>query len=281
MLLCATLRGGMPTQRKSCLDNPNLPPKALRDILAKRRKRQKEKIKNGLTPVLTNAFAEYRNSGQKMSMQTVDARLSEIADALEAALDGQYDGTAACAYCAFEEEEKERARLADEQGTVSSALARPMIGTHDARAFAASACAPGKRTRAVSVGRTQALDGAAPPCCVRHRWGGCVRLWELTVGSARSQAYEKRTPSCAHHILCLETSRLHIGRRDARGTMRCELERVGRLANELLEKQSGQGTRGVVVIAEEGALAFEKEVEQAELCAAIVLPTCCHRRPRR
>ena len=111
----------MPTQRKSCLDNPNLPPKALRTILAKRRKRQKEKIKEALTPVLTKAFADYRDSGQKMSMQTVDVRLSELADALEAALDGKYDGTVACAYCAFEEEEKERARLADEQGSVSSA----------------------------------------------------------------------------------------------------------------------------------------------------------------
>ena len=111
----------MPTQRKSCLDNPNKPPKALRDILAKRRKRQKDKIKSDLTPVLTKAFAEYREAGQKMAMPTVDTRLAEIADALEAALDGDYDGTVSCAYCTFEQEENQRLRMADEQGTVSSA----------------------------------------------------------------------------------------------------------------------------------------------------------------
>ena len=110
----------MVTQRKSCLDNPNKPPKALRAILAKRRKKQKEKLKEHLTPALETQFAAYRDSGKPMSMTTVDARLSELADALERALDGEYDGTTSCAYCEFEQCESLRERAASDKGQVSN-----------------------------------------------------------------------------------------------------------------------------------------------------------------
>ena len=106
----------MPTQRKSCLDNPNLPPKALRDILAKRRKRQKDKIKEKLTPALLQAFADYRQAGQKMAMSTVEVRQSELASALEMALDGAYDGSVQCDYCSFEQREHDRERMMEEKG---------------------------------------------------------------------------------------------------------------------------------------------------------------------
>ena len=110
----------MPTHRKSCLDNPHKPPKALRAIIAKRRRKQTDAIKERLTPTLKKAFNDYRLSGQPMSMPTIDARLGELAHALESALDGEYDGDMdiTCEYCNFEKDEKERERLAQEMDKV-------------------------------------------------------------------------------------------------------------------------------------------------------------------
>ena len=45
--------------------------------------------------------------------------------------------------------------------------------------------------------------------------------------------------------------------------MRRELVTVGRGATDLLVKQQGQGTKGVVSVSEEGALEFEKELIDA------------------
>lgn len=51
--------------------------------------------------------------------------------------------------------------------------------------------------------------------------------------------------------------------------MRCELVRVSRCATELLEQQQQEGgARGVVVVAEEGVLQFEKELSDALVLAA-------------
>ena len=114
----------MPSARKTCMDNPNKPPKAHRDIIAKRRKKHTDKIKNALTPALTQAWALYRNSGQQMSMPTVDAHLAELASALESALDGMYDDDVSCNYCEFEQKETDRERMAYEMSRVSNCSGR-------------------------------------------------------------------------------------------------------------------------------------------------------------
>ena len=94
---------------------------------------------------------------------------------------------------------------------------------------------------------------------------------------SRSQDHKRRTPSCSHHVLCLresetKKSRLHVDRRDARAEMRKEMERINRLSTSLLQEQAEDGARGVVVVAEEGALLFEKETLDALVPAAVVTP---------
>ena len=77
----------------------------------------------------------------------------------------------------------------------------------------------------------------------------------------------KEKPSCSHHLLCMENGRLHIERREARQTMRVELERIGRLATEGLTErlQTQPQHRGVMVVQQDAddsdacCVVFEKE----------------------
>lgn len=255
------------------MDDPSKPPKPFRDVLARRRKRQQDAITKELTPVLTRSFAEYCSSGQAMPSSTVTLRRAELGAVLEKALDGEYSGEPICAYCV----------------AVTKTLERSHEGGVD------------QVTTALHTAGRRALPA---PARQRHRWPStpwrtpCADVPPLTPARVLSPALSharrvqpswqepsKKAPSCSHHLLCMESKRLHIDRRTARATMRVEIERISRLATEVLTTrlQSQPDMRGVVVVqkeSEESALVgviFENDPDsiraRAPTTAITTLPT--------
>jgi hypothetical protein len=107
--------------RKHCLDNPSLPHKEYRNVLAKRLRADAAALKAKLTPILVEAFDEYQAEGAGHKLGSDAARIlrTNLGDSLEAALDGSLDLTALpCPTCALAVKEEARAKAAAEDGTV-------------------------------------------------------------------------------------------------------------------------------------------------------------------
>lgn len=105
-------------EQRSCMDNPNKPHKAFRDIISKRSKKNREAILQKLTPALRKAFEAYCSHGKTMHAETKRALLGQLGDSVIDALDGEFDTEhLECAYCAFDAKERMREKSAVDAGS--------------------------------------------------------------------------------------------------------------------------------------------------------------------
>eukprot|EP00966_Prymnesium_polylepis_P176628 4089645-Prymnesium_polylepis.1 len=88
--------------KKHCQDNPSLPHKAFRDVVAKRYQREQQQVKSRITLMLVEAWDDFKREGRMIADKTGTAAelKGQLSEALLQALDGTLDLDAlSCGYC--------------------------------------------------------------------------------------------------------------------------------------------------------------------------------------
>ena len=86
--------------KKTCLHNPEKPNTQFRAIITKRNRARSSAIAAKLTPALQKAFYDYKSNGRALSAASASLFQAQLAEALEAALDGELDlDHLGCVYC--------------------------------------------------------------------------------------------------------------------------------------------------------------------------------------